>query len=166
MKTRSWRWARQASPSPRGGPLTSSATWPFAWPWPIPPRRLDVTRRAYLETVGASRNGSRAVLVDNSRSVLAAVRAGRADVGLVYGSDAARAEGCRLLFCVRRLPLPIRYTAAVLRTGHCPDEARGLLDFLLSRTALGSVFEGLDFTQHAGRGPAAKRRHPLSCSPV
>jgi hypothetical protein len=33
---------------------------------------------------------------------------GQADVGLVYGSDAVCTVGCRLLFRVRRLPLPIR----------------------------------------------------------
>src|SRR5579871_2334342 len=39
----------------------------------------------------------RVVPVDNSRAVLATVRAGQADVGLAYSSDAVAAHGCRLL---------------------------------------------------------------------
>jgi molybdenum ABC transporter molybdate-binding protein len=87
--------------------------------------------RTYLESLGLYEALlPRAVPVDNSRAVLAAVRAGRADVGLVYGSDAARAADCRVLFRVRRTPAPIRYTAAVIARGHHPDQARDLLAFL------------------------------------
>src|SRR5262249_20737613 len=56
----------------------------------------------------------RAVRVENSRAVLAAVRAGQADLGMVYSSDAVRAERCRTLFRVRRLPTPIRYSVTIL----------------------------------------------------
>jgi molybdate transport system substrate-binding protein len=92
--------------------------------------------RSYLQGLGLyDAVAAKAVLVDNSRAVLAAVRAGRADAGLVYGSDAARAAGCRLLFRARRPPAPIRYTAAVVLRGEQPDEARALLDFLTSRPA-------------------------------
>src|SRR5208282_4892718 len=38
---------------------------------------------------------ARMLRVDNSRAVVAVVRAGRADVGLVYSSDAVNAPGCR-----------------------------------------------------------------------
>jgi molybdenum ABC transporter molybdate-binding protein len=78
---------------------------------------------------------SRALVVDNSRAVAAAVRAGRADVGLVYHSDAVRAAGCRLLFRARRPAVAIAYAAAVLRRGRQPEEARALLDFLASPAA-------------------------------
>jgi molybdate transport system substrate-binding protein len=77
----------------------------------------------------------RAVQVDNSRAVLATVRAGRADVGLVYGSDAAPAYGCQLLFRVRRCPAPIRYTAARVRRGQHSAQARDFLRFLTSPAA-------------------------------
>jgi molybdate transport system substrate-binding protein len=92
--------------------------------------------RAYLEGRGLyDRLQSSAVVVENSRAVLAAVRGGQADVGLVYGSDAGRAEGCRLLFRIRRPPIPIRYLAAVLRQARRPQQALDLLAFLTSPRA-------------------------------
>ena len=92
--------------------------------------------RAYLDGLGLYDALSRRALeVDNARAVLAAVRAGRADVGLAYGSDAAYAVGCRLLFRVRRLPQPIRYAGAVLALGRNRERARALLSFLSSPAA-------------------------------
>jgi molybdate transport system substrate-binding protein len=92
--------------------------------------------RAWLEARGLyAAVLARALVVDNSRAVAAAVRAGRADVGLVYHSDAVRAAGCRLLFRARRPAVPIAYAAALLRRGRQPDEARALLDFLASPAA-------------------------------
>jgi molybdate transport system substrate-binding protein len=79
---------------------------------------------------------ARAVIVDNSRAVIAAVRGDQADVGLVYGSDAVGAAGCRRLFQVRRLPVPIRFEGAVLCRGQQSDQARALLCFLTSPVAL------------------------------
>src|SRR5262249_53664129 len=62
--------------------------------------------RAYLEGLGLYEAlVARAVLVDHSRAVVAAVQAGQADAGLVYSSATA---ACRVLFRVRRLPAPIR----------------------------------------------------------
>jgi len=77
----------------------------------------------------------RAVLLDNSAAVVAALRAGQADVGLIYASDAARAEGCRLLFRVRHPSVAIRYEAAALTRGRLPAPAQALLDFLSSPAA-------------------------------
>ncbi|HKI32907.1 MAG TPA: molybdate ABC transporter substrate-binding protein [Gemmataceae bacterium] len=92
--------------------------------------------RAYLDGLGLyEKLLPRVVRVDNSRAVVAAVRAGRANAGLVYGSDAARAEGCRLLFRVPAGPTAIRYEAAVLGRGKRPEEAQALLSFLTSATA-------------------------------
>jgi molybdenum ABC transporter molybdate-binding protein len=92
--------------------------------------------RAYLESLGLYNVLShRSLEVDNARAVLAAVRAGQADVGLAYGSDAAGAAGCRLLFRVRRLPQPIRYAAAVLSIGRHRERANALLGFLASPAA-------------------------------
>jgi molybdenum ABC transporter molybdate-binding protein len=75
------------------------------------------------------------LFVDNSRAVMSAVRAGRADVGLVYSSDAFAAAGCRILFHAGRTQPPIRYTAALIRRGQRPVEAQALLRFLTSRPA-------------------------------
>lgn len=92
--------------------------------------------RAYLKSCHLYEALSPRVLeVDNSRSVLAAVRAGRADVGMAYGSDVARAADCRVLFRARRLPAPIRYAAAVLAGSRRREQARALLAFLTSRPA-------------------------------
>jgi molybdate transport system substrate-binding protein len=77
----------------------------------------------------------RLLVADNARSVASAVRAGRADVGLVYGSDAGRADGCRLLFRARRPPVPIHYAAALLRQGGGGEQARAFLTFLGSPAA-------------------------------
>jgi molybdenum ABC transporter molybdate-binding protein len=77
----------------------------------------------------------RAVRVENSRAVLAAVRAGQADLGVVYSSDAVRAERCRTIFRTRRLPLPIRYSGTIVNRGGDPGPARRLLEFLVSSRA-------------------------------
>lgn len=77
----------------------------------------------------------RAVRVENSRAVLAAVGAGQADLGLVYSSDAARSERCRTLFRVRRPPIPIRYSGALLNRGADSKPAQRLLEFLVSSRA-------------------------------
>jgi molybdenum ABC transporter molybdate-binding protein len=92
--------------------------------------------RRYLEGLGLYEALlPRALLVDNSRAVLAAVAAGQADVGLIYASDAARAPGCRLLFRVRRQRPAIRYEAAVVARGGQPAQAAQLLAFLATPAA-------------------------------
>jgi molybdate transport system substrate-binding protein len=91
--------------------------------------------RSYLESLGLYRKLlPRVVVLDNARSVLAAVQAGQADAGLVYSSATAAASGCRVLFRVRRLPIPIRYVGAVVGRGQL-EQARELLGFLTSRLA-------------------------------
>jgi molybdenum ABC transporter molybdate-binding protein len=77
----------------------------------------------------------RAIRVENSRAVLAAVRAGQADIGLVYSSDAAHAERCCTLFRARRAPFPIQYCGTLLNRGADPGPARRLLEFLGSSRA-------------------------------
>jgi molybdenum ABC transporter molybdate-binding protein len=87
--------------------------------------------RTYLESLGldlASR--SNLLQVDNSRAVLAAVRAGQAEVGLVYASDAVRPDGCRLLFtCGKGAPI-IRHEAAILADASRREPTQRLLSFL------------------------------------
>jgi molybdate transport system substrate-binding protein len=132
---------------------TLAALSPSDWPVPVRKpadlRRPEVARlalagptcplgayaRAWLEAAGLGGLLPRAVLLDNSVAVVAALRAGRADVGLIYASDAARAEGCRLLFRVRHPSVVIRYEAAALAHGHLPGPAQALLDFLTSPAA-------------------------------
>jgi molybdenum ABC transporter molybdate-binding protein len=90
--------------------------------------------RAYLEPLGLwEAVRARAVFLDNPGVVLEAVKAGRADAGLVYLSDAARAEGCRVLFRARLTT--VRCAAALTRRGAEKPAARSLLAFLTSRLA-------------------------------
>jgi molybdate transport system substrate-binding protein len=92
--------------------------------------------RAYLaERNLYERVLQRAVQVENSRAVMAAVRAGQADLGVVYSSDAARAEGCRTLFRVARTRIPIQYCGGIVYRGSDPGPARRLLGFLASSRA-------------------------------
>ena len=92
--------------------------------------------RAFLESRGlVEAVEARAVIVDNARAVIAAIRGDQADIGLVYGSDAACAPGCRQLFQVRRLPVPIRYEGAIICRGQQANRAGDLLSFLESSAA-------------------------------
>lgn len=73
--------------------------------------------------------------LENSRAVVAAVQAGQADVGFVYGSDATAAFGCRTLFAVPSGDVDIRYTGCVLANGAAGDDARSLLEYFASAAA-------------------------------
>jgi molybdenum ABC transporter molybdate-binding protein len=93
--------------------------------------------RAYLEELGLyDALIPRAVLVDNSQAVVAAVRAGQAEAGLVYSTAATSVRDCRLLFRARQTPEPIRYAGAVVCRGTHPKQARDLLAFLTSQPAV------------------------------
>jgi molybdate transport system substrate-binding protein len=97
---------------------------------------LGAYTRAYLVKLGLYEAVlERAVLVDNSRAVMAAVQAGQAEAGLVYASATVAAQGCRVLFRVRRPPLPIRYAGAVISRSRRPEQARRFLEFLASAQA-------------------------------
>lgn len=90
----------------------------------------------YLQTQGVYEAVlPRSLLLDNSRAVIDAVRACRADLGLVYSSSAAHAVGCRVLFRPPAGEVPICFTAAVLRRSPASAQARDLLDYLLSPVA-------------------------------
>jgi molybdate transport system substrate-binding protein len=98
---------------------------------------LGVYTRAYLEGLGLYEALlARRLPADNARGVVAAVRAGRADAGIVYRSDAVRAAGCRLLFQASRPGVPIRYAGAVLARSLQPEQAQDLLHFLRSSPAV------------------------------
>ncbi|HEV3004915.1 MAG TPA: substrate-binding domain-containing protein, partial [Pirellulales bacterium] len=91
----------------------------------------------------------KAVYVDNARGVVPALRADRADVGLVYSSDAATATGCRTLFRARRTETPIAYFAAALGAGTMSEVAGAFVDFLGSKQA-GARFRRCGFWQVTG----------------
>ena len=97
---------------------------------------LGAYTRTYLAGLGLYDDLRRRVVwADNAQSVVHAVRAGRADVGVVYGSAATMAGGLRILFHAPRAAVLVRYAGAVVGRGRRPDEARNLLAFLASEAA-------------------------------
>jgi molybdate transport system substrate-binding protein len=125
--------AGQSVPVRHGGELGRPEVTRIALPAATTP--LGRYTREYLDELGLGPALlPRAVEVDSSRAVLATVRAGHATVGLIYGSDATAAPGCRVLFRARP-PRPIQFTGAVLQLGHQPALARTLLAFLRSPSA-------------------------------
>src|SRR5262249_42751322 len=64
---------------------------------------------AYLKGAGLHDElQSRILTVDNARMVVPALHAGQAALGVVYGSEAAAATGCRLLFRIPRSAVAIQ----------------------------------------------------------
>ncbi len=97
---------------------------------------LGTYTRAYLERLDLyDELLPRVVFMDNSRAVVNAIKAGQADAGIVYGSDAARAPDCRLLFHISKPPQPIRYVSAVLARCKYAKESTALCAFLGSPQA-------------------------------
>ncbi len=76
----------------------------------------------------------KALTVDNSRAILAAIRSGRAEAGLAFASDAARATGCRILFTIDPAKASLAYSAAVCK-GAREKDSQALLEFFASPTA-------------------------------
>ena len=102
----------------------------------VPTCPLGAYSQTYLADLGLYDDlRPRLMLADNAQAVAHAVRAGRADAGVVYDSAAALAGGLRVLFHVPRAAVLVRYAGAVVLSGRRPDEARNLLAFLASATA-------------------------------
>jgi molybdenum ABC transporter molybdate-binding protein len=125
------------------------ADWPHALRSPADLRKPLVTRlavaepssplgrytRSYLEKHRIYEDiKDRQVLADNARAVIAALRAGLAPVGLIYGSDVLQAAGCRLLFRIQGPPA-IHYQAAAITVPGSADATRAFLNFLASPQA-------------------------------
>jgi molybdate transport system substrate-binding protein len=77
----------------------------------------------------------KAVHVDNSRAVLAALSAGRAEAALAFASDAAKATDCETLFAIDDNASALAYWGAVVRGGQREHEAQRLLDFFATPLA-------------------------------
>jgi molybdenum ABC transporter molybdate-binding protein len=90
----------------------------------------------YLAAAGIRMSPNRPVVrADNSRGVVAAVRSARADLGVVYASDAAHADGCCILGRIDRPRVAIRYEAAAVAAVADDNPAAQLLRFLTSDAA-------------------------------
>jgi molybdate transport system substrate-binding protein len=82
------------------------------------------------------------------RSALAAVRAGRADAGVVFATDARTAAAVTVAYAVPAADAPgIRYPVAVVRGPREADATR-FVEFLFSPAAK-AIFEAAGFT-HPG----------------
>ena len=97
---------------------------------------LGKCSKVFLERLGLyDQFQARAVIVDNSRGVLAAIRAQRATVGVAFSSDAASAADMRTLFRPKSADATVEYSAAMLADKPRAAEAQDLLDFLASPAA-------------------------------
>jgi molybdenum ABC transporter molybdate-binding protein len=77
----------------------------------------------------------KALHVDNSRGILAAIESGRADAGLAFVSDAAHARHCKTLFEIDPATASLEYSAAVVNGGQRSVDAQSLLDFFATPLA-------------------------------
>jgi molybdate transport system regulatory protein len=87
------------------------------------------TTTHFAKVIADERKRGRVLEVDNSRGVPNAIRAGAADVGIAFSSDAAQAGDCRVLFHVRAKQPAVEYHGAVTATSSAVDEAAELLEF-------------------------------------
>jgi molybdate transport system substrate-binding protein len=92
--------------------------------------------KVYLEHAGVyDKLRAKAMLVDNSRAVLAAVASGAAQAGVAFSSDAATQRSWRLLLRVPTSKAAVTYAAAIIDRGGEREEVRRLSEFLSSTTA-------------------------------
>jgi molybdate transport system substrate-binding protein len=107
--------------------------------------------RVWLEQLGVWPSVQRKVVaLPSSRAVVAAVREGRADAGIVYATDARGVEGVRVAHTVATKAGPrIVYPAAVI-TGERVAQARAFLEWLQSHEAR-RLFEAAGFRLRPAR---------------
>ena len=97
---------------------------------------LGKCSRAYLQSVGLYESLlAKAVFVDNSRGILAAIASGLAEAGLAFASDAAHATHCKILFTIDPAAASLEYSAAVVHGGQRSADAQSLLVFLATPVA-------------------------------
>ncbi len=114
--------------------------------------------REYLRSIGIYDALLPKVMhVDNSRAVPAAVASGAAEAGVAFASDAARADGCQVLFHVPPSQSSAEYVAAILRSGQQLTESRLLLEYITSPGAA-KVFRRCGFQAAKGAHRLGKAR--------
>lgn len=100
-----------------------------------PESPLGKCSRAYLTDLGCyDQLLPKVIHMDNSRTLLSAVRSGRSVAGLAFASDAAKATDCKVLFTIDPDEASLEYSAAVLR-GPGAKSGRAVLDFFASPAA-------------------------------
>ena len=92
--------------------------------------------KVYLEQADVyEKLQAKALLVDNSRTVLAAVASGAAQAGLAFSSDSMTQRAWRLLLRVPTSKAAVTYAAAIIERSGPHDEVRRLSVFLSSPIA-------------------------------
>jgi molybdate transport system substrate-binding protein len=92
--------------------------------------------KTYLERAGVyEKLRSKALFVDNSRAVLAAVASGAAQAGVAFSSDATTQRAWRLLLRVPTSKVAVTYATAIIDRGGEREEVRRLSEFLTTPTA-------------------------------
>ncbi len=91
----------------------------------------------------------------NVKEVLSQVEEGTVDCGVVYATDAATAEGIKVVCTAPEdaLNTPVLYPAAVLKNSENPTAAKAFLNFLLSDGAV-HEFEKVGFEMATDEKPA------------
>ena len=124
----------KASPIKKPADLLSSQSKRVVLAEPACP--LGQYSKTYLEQAGVyDKLQSKALIVDNSRAVLAAVVSGAAQAGVAFSSDATAQRAWRLLLSVRTSKAAVTYAAAIIDRGGPHEEVRRLNEFLSSTTA-------------------------------
>jgi molybdenum ABC transporter molybdate-binding protein len=92
--------------------------------------------RDYLTKAGIYEQlAKKALLVDNSRAVLAAVASGAAQAGIAFASDAVGRGNWKLVIRVPTSQMATTYEAAIIQREEPHEGVRRLLDFLTSPAA-------------------------------
>lgn len=78
---------------------------------------------------------AKALQVDNSRGVIAAVASGAADAGLAFASDAQQTGACELAFRIPASTVAAEYVAAVIAGTGQQESAEAILQYLATNAA-------------------------------
>jgi molybdenum ABC transporter molybdate-binding protein len=100
-----------------------------------PASPLGNCTKVYLQRMGVYESvAQKAIVVDNSRAIMAAIRSGRADAGIAFASDAEKAADCQVLFAIEPSAAKVTYSAAICN-GQRQKETLALLEFIRSAPA-------------------------------
>jgi molybdate transport system substrate-binding protein len=95
----------------------------------------DFTKRLMQEAKIYDAVKTRLTTVDNSRAVVAGMKAGKPRVGIIFSSDLGNTANLKTLLLLPAKNVEARYEAAVIAGSQNNDEAKDLLRFLTSSAA-------------------------------
>lgn len=95
----------------------------------------DFTQRMLQKAKVDNAVEDRLMMVGNSRAVVAAMRAGKSRIGIIFSSDLDNTAGLKTLLMLPPMSVKASYEAALIVDSPQFDEAKELLKFLTSSTA-------------------------------